>query len=73
MQLWEGEISKPLVVKWPKVVPRKTVTGLSVGFNNRNGMFPDMSGHTNDAAPAKWYRSRSLSPGSIRPTTLFGV
>ena len=70
-----GVTSKSFCMNCPKVVPRQTVTGLSVRFNIRNGMFPSMSGHTKDAAPAgnRWYRSRSFSPGSIRPITLFGA
>ena len=50
---------------------QKTVTGFSVGFNNRNGMVSWVPGHTRDAVPARWYRSRSFSTGSIRPMTLF--
>ena len=51
--------------------PRKTVTRFSVGFNNWNGIVSWVPGHTRDAVPARWYRSRSFSTGSIRPMTLF--
>ena len=49
---------------------QKTVTGLSVGSNNQNGIDSWVQGHTRDAAAERWYRSRSFSTGSIGPMTL---